>query len=69
MYWQLFFWNFKRREKKKTGTFDPQYVLRFNETYLLTGSIEKTLKQLEEQYEDNPIHAGTDWESPCIFKR
>ena len=44
----------KEGKKKKTGTFDPQYVLKFNETYLLTGSIEKTLKQLEEQYEDNP---------------
>ncbi len=44
----------KEGKKKKIGTFDPQYVLKFNEAYLLTGSIEKTLKQLEEQYEDNP---------------
>ena len=39
---------------KKEGTFDPEYVLKFNETYLLTGNIKKTLEQLEDGYEDNP---------------
>lgn len=50
----LVFLGTSKGSKKKEGTFDPEYVLKFNETYLLTGNIKKTLEQLEDGYEDNP---------------
>ena len=48
----------KRRQKKSKASFDPEYAVLFNKTYLNAGSIPDTLHILLDQYTENRFMRG-----------